>query len=152
VYATTIVGRPPMEDYYLGHATERIFLPLLKLTVTEIVDYHMPAEESFTISCSSRSTSSIPGQAYKVMNAMWGQGLMSLAKVMSCRQGSERPERARGLVGCAQSHRSGARRQILDGDRSTSSTIRAGRSLRIEDGIDATRKWRRKDSRATGRS
>ena len=43
IYPATIVGRPPMEDYYLGHATERIFLPLLKLTVPEIVDYHMPA-------------------------------------------------------------------------------------------------------------
>jgi len=44
VFPATIVGRPPMEDYYLGHATERIFLPLLKLTIPEIVDYHMPAE------------------------------------------------------------------------------------------------------------
>ena len=43
IYPATIVGRPPMEDFYLGHATERIFLPLLKLTVPEIVDYHMPA-------------------------------------------------------------------------------------------------------------
>jgi 4-hydroxy-3-polyprenylbenzoate decarboxylase len=41
------VGKPPMEDFYLGHATERIFLPLLKLTTPEIVDYHMPAEGVF---------------------------------------------------------------------------------------------------------
>ena len=47
IYPHTLVGRPPMEDYYLGHATERIFLPLLKLTVPEIVDYHMPAEGIF---------------------------------------------------------------------------------------------------------
>ncbi len=82
VYATTIVGRPPMEDYYLGHATERIFLPLLKLTVPEIVDYHMPSEGIFHNLVFVSIDKQYPGQAYKVMNALWGQGLMSLAKVL----------------------------------------------------------------------
>jgi len=82
VYASTIVGRPPMEDYYLGHATERIFLPLLKLTIPEIVDYHMPAEGIFHNLVFVSIDKQYPGQAYKVMNAMWGQGLMSLAKVL----------------------------------------------------------------------
>jgi len=82
VYATTIVGRPPMEDYYLGHATERIFLPLLKLTIPEVVDYHMPAEGIFHNLVFVSIDKQYPGQAYKVMNAMWGQGLMSLAKVL----------------------------------------------------------------------
>jgi 4-hydroxy-3-polyprenylbenzoate decarboxylase len=82
VYATTIVGRPPMEDYYLGHATERIFLPLLKLTLPEIVDYHMPAEGIFHNLVFVSIDKQFPGQAYKVMNALWGAGLMSLAKVL----------------------------------------------------------------------
>ena len=82
IYASTIVGRPPMEDYYLGHATERIFLPLLKLTIPEIVDYHMPAEGIFHNLVFVSIDKQYPGQAYKVMNAMWGQGLMSLAKVL----------------------------------------------------------------------
>jgi 4-hydroxy-3-polyprenylbenzoate decarboxylase len=82
VYATTIVGRPPMEDFYLGHATERIFLPLLKLTVPEIVDMHMPAEGIFHNLVFVSIDKQYPGQAYKVMNALWGQGLMSLAKVL----------------------------------------------------------------------
>jgi 4-hydroxy-3-polyprenylbenzoate decarboxylase len=82
VYATTIVGRPPMEDYYLGHATERIFLPLLRLTVPEIVDYHMPAEGIFHNLVFVSIDKQFPGQAYKVMNALWGAGLMSLAKVI----------------------------------------------------------------------
>ncbi len=82
IYAATIVGRPPMEDYYLGHATERIFLPLLKLTLPEIVDYHMPAEGLFHNLVFVSIKKEYPGQAYKVMNAMWGQGLMSLAKVL----------------------------------------------------------------------
>jgi len=82
VYATTIVGRPPMEDYYLGNATERIFLPLLKLTVPEIVDYHMPAEGIFHNLVFVSIDKQYPGQAYKVMNALWGAGLMSLAKML----------------------------------------------------------------------
>jgi 4-hydroxy-3-polyprenylbenzoate decarboxylase len=82
VYATTIVGRPPMEDFYLGHATERIFLPLLKLTIPEVVDYHMPAEGIFHNLVFVSIKKEYPGQAFKVMNAMWGQGLMSLAKVL----------------------------------------------------------------------
>jgi 4-hydroxy-3-polyprenylbenzoate decarboxylase len=81
-YATTIVGKPPMEDYYLGHATERIFLPLLRLTVPEIVDYHMPAEGVFHNLVFVSIDKHYPGQAYKVMNALWGAGLMSLAKVL----------------------------------------------------------------------
>ncbi|MGI8498322.1 MAG: menaquinone biosynthesis decarboxylase [Gemmatimonadaceae bacterium] len=82
IYATTIVGRPPMEDFYLGHATERIFLPLLRLTVPEIVDYHMPAEGIFHNLVFVSIDKQYPGQAYKVMNALWGQGLMALAKLI----------------------------------------------------------------------
>jgi 4-hydroxy-3-polyprenylbenzoate decarboxylase len=82
ILPTTIVGRPPMEDFYLGHATERIFLPLLKLTIPEIVDYHMPAEGIFHNLVFVSIDKQYPGQAYKVMNALWGQGLMSLAKVI----------------------------------------------------------------------
>ncbi len=82
IYPATLVGRPPMEDYYLGHATERIFLPLLRLTVPEIVDYHMPAPGIFHNLVFVSIDKQYPGQAYKVMNALWGQGLMSLAKVM----------------------------------------------------------------------
>jgi len=82
VYATTIVGRPPMEDYYLGHATERIFLPLLKMTIPEVVDYHMPSEGVFHNLVFVSIDKQYPGHAYKVMNALWGQGLMSLAKVI----------------------------------------------------------------------
>jgi 4-hydroxy-3-polyprenylbenzoate decarboxylase len=82
IWPATIVGRPPMEDFYLGHATERIFLPLLKLTIPEIVDYHMPAEGIFHNLVFVSIRKEYPGQAYKVMNALWGQGLMSLAKVL----------------------------------------------------------------------
>jgi 4-hydroxy-3-polyprenylbenzoate decarboxylase len=82
VYPATLVGRPPMEDYYLGHATERIFLPLLRLTIPELVDYHMPPAGIFHNLVFVSIDKQYPGQAYKVMNALWGQGLMSLAKVI----------------------------------------------------------------------
>ncbi len=82
IYPATLVGPPPMEDYYLGHATERIFLPLLKLTVPEIVDYHMPSYGIFHNLVFVSIDKQYPGQAYKVMHALWGQGLMSLAKVL----------------------------------------------------------------------
>jgi 4-hydroxy-3-polyprenylbenzoate decarboxylase len=82
VYATTIVGRPPMEDYYLGHATERIFLPLLRLTIPELVDYHMPVYGIFHNLVFASIRKEYPGQAFKVMHALWGAGLMSLAKVL----------------------------------------------------------------------
>ena len=82
IYPATIVGRPPMEDYYLGHATERIFLPLLKLTMPEIVDYHMPSYGIFHNLVFVSIDKQYPGQAWKVMNGLWGQGLMSLAKVI----------------------------------------------------------------------
>ncbi len=82
IFPATLVGRPPMEDYYMGHATERIFLPLLRLTVPEIVDYHMPAPGIFHNLVFVAIDKQYPGHAYKVMNALWGQGLMSLAKVI----------------------------------------------------------------------
>src|SRR5436853_43394 len=82
IWPHTIVGRPPMEDYWLGHATERIFLPLLKLTIPEIVDIHMPAAGIFHNLVFVSIEKQYPGQAYKVMNGLWGQGLMSLAKVI----------------------------------------------------------------------
>ena len=82
LYATTIVGRPPMEDFYLGGATERIFLPLIKMTMPEIVDYHMPAEGIFHNLVLVSIRKEYPGHAFKVMNGLWGAGLMSLAKVI----------------------------------------------------------------------
>lgn len=80
IYATTIVGKPPQEDYWLGKATERLFLPLIQLVVPEVVDYTMPAAGVFhnlvVVSIKKR----YPGQARKVMYAMWGLMLLSLSK------------------------------------------------------------------------
>lgn len=82
VYPATLVGRPPVEDVYMGGATERIFLPLAQLTMPEIVDYHMPPEGVFHNLVFVSIRKEYPGHAWKVMNGLWGMGLMSLAKVI----------------------------------------------------------------------
>ena len=82
IYPATLVGRPPVEDVYLGGATERIFLPLAQLTMPEIVDYHMPPEGVFHNLVFVSIRKEFPGHAWKVMNGLWGMGLMSLAKVI----------------------------------------------------------------------
>ncbi|WP_449245894.1 menaquinone biosynthesis decarboxylase [Desulfarculus baarsii] len=82
IYPATIVGRPPMEDFYLGLATERIFLPLLQAVLPEVVDYHMPAEGVFHNLVFVAIDKQYPGHAFKVMNALWGTGQMMFAKVL----------------------------------------------------------------------
>jgi 4-hydroxy-3-polyprenylbenzoate decarboxylase len=82
IYPTTIVGRPPQEDYWLGKATERLFLPLIKLMLPEVVDVNMPAEGVFHNLVVVSIRKRYPGQARKVMTALWGMGLMMLAKTI----------------------------------------------------------------------
>jgi 4-hydroxy-3-polyprenylbenzoate decarboxylase len=77
IYPATIVGKPPMEDCYMGKATERIFLPLLKKTLPEIVDMNLPLEGVFHNMCVVSIDKRFPGHARKVMYALWGMGQMS---------------------------------------------------------------------------
>lgn len=80
IYPTTIVGRPPMEDYFLGKATERIFLPLLKTIVPDIIDYSLPACGAFHNCAFVKIRKEYPQQARRVMHAIWGAGQMSFTK------------------------------------------------------------------------
>lgn len=82
VYPTTIVGRPPQEDYYLGKATERIFLPLLRIIVPDIVDYHLPMFGAFHNCVFIKIRKEYPMQARKVMSAIWGAGQMAFTKLI----------------------------------------------------------------------
>jgi 4-hydroxy-3-polyprenylbenzoate decarboxylase len=82
VYSATLVGRPPMEDYWLGHATERIFLPLLRLVQPEIVDYHMPPQGVFHNCVIVSMRKRYPGHAAKIMFAVWSTMQLSTAKVV----------------------------------------------------------------------
>ena len=80
VYPTTIVGKPPMEDCYMAKATERLFLPMLKMVVPEIVDMNLPMEGVFHNCALVSINKEHPGQAKKAMNALWGLGQMSSTK------------------------------------------------------------------------
>lgn len=80
IYATTIVGKPPMEDAWMGKAVERIFLPLMKLTIPEIVDVNLPVEGVFHNLMIVSIRKSYPGQARKVMNAVWSLGQAMFTK------------------------------------------------------------------------
>ncbi len=80
IYATTIVGPPPMEDYYMGKAIERAFLPLMRLQIPELVDINMPAEGIFHNLMIVSIRKSYPLQARKVMNAVWGLGQAMFTK------------------------------------------------------------------------
>jgi 4-hydroxy-3-polyprenylbenzoate decarboxylase len=80
IYATTIVGKPPMEDGSMGKAVERIFLPLMKLTIPEIVDINLPVEGIFHNLMLVAIRKSYPGQARKVMNAIWSLGQAMFTK------------------------------------------------------------------------
>ncbi len=82
IYATTIVGRPPQEDYWLGKATERLFLPIIRMMLPEVVDMNMPAEGVFHNLVIVSIRKRYPGHAQKVMTALWGMGLMALAKTI----------------------------------------------------------------------
>jgi 4-hydroxy-3-polyprenylbenzoate decarboxylase len=72
IYVSTIVGPPPMEDYWMGHAVERLFLPLMRKQMPEVVEMHMPAEGIFHNLMILSIRKSYPGHARKVMNAIWG--------------------------------------------------------------------------------
>ena len=80
IYATTIVGKPPMEDAWMGKAVERIFLPLMKLTLPEIVDVNLPPEGVFHNLMIVSIRKSYPGHARKVMSGIWAMGQAMFTK------------------------------------------------------------------------
>ena len=80
VFPATIVGRPPQEDAYLGLATERIFLPLLRMVLPEICDMHLPAAGAFHNLVILSMKKEYPGHPQKVMSAIWGTGQIMFTK------------------------------------------------------------------------
>ncbi len=82
VYPATIVGRPPMEDGWMGKAVERIFLPLIRMSVPEIVDMNLPVEATFHNMAFVSIRKKYPGHAFKAMNAIWGLGGLSFTKMV----------------------------------------------------------------------
>ena len=82
IYPSIVVGKPPQEDAWLGKATERIFLPAVKMTVPEIVDFDLPVAGAFHNCCIVSIRKAFPGHAQKVMHAIWGLGMLSLTKAI----------------------------------------------------------------------
>jgi 4-hydroxy-3-polyprenylbenzoate decarboxylase len=142
IYLTTIVGVPPMEDYYLGKASERLFLPLIRKTLPEIVDMHFPAAGIFhnlvVVSIDKR----YPGHARKVMNAFWGLGQLMFSKtivVVDSDVDVHNPAEVAWIVG---THMDPERdiqftRGPMDDLENASDLPAYGSKM----GIDATRKW-----------
>ncbi|RXI46203.1 menaquinone biosynthesis decarboxylase [Malaciobacter mytili] len=79
-YLATVVGKPPLEDKYMGFATERIFLPLLKTTAPDLIDYYMPENGVFHNLILAKIKTLYPGHASQMMHAFWGVGQMSFVK------------------------------------------------------------------------
>jgi 4-hydroxy-3-polyprenylbenzoate decarboxylase len=80
IYPSIVVGKPPQEDAWLGKATERIFLPAVRTTLPEVVDYDLPVAGAFHNCVIVSIRKQFPGHAQKVMHAIWGMGMLSLTK------------------------------------------------------------------------
>ena len=143
IYPATLVGKPPMEDAWLGKATERIFLPLLQLIVPEVVDYNLPVEGGFHNLCIVSIKKSYPGQAKKVMNALWGLGhMMMLTRCIVVVDADVDVHDTRAVAWYALNNVDASRDLVImpgpvdDLDHSGSYLVALGHKL----GIDATRK------------
>ena len=80
IFAATVVGKPLLEDKYMGYATERIFLPLLQTTAPDLIDYYMPENGVFHNLILGKIKTAYPGHAQQIMHAFWGVGQMSFVK------------------------------------------------------------------------
>lgn len=143
VYPATVVGKPPMEDCYLGKATERIFLPLLKILCPEIVDINFPLEGVFHNCVIVSIKKRYPGQAKKVMHALWGMGQMMYTKMIVIVDENVNPHDLSTVAWKVFNNIDASRDVVivegpLDALDHASSLPHYGHKM----GIDATKKWR----------
>ena len=142
IYSTTLVGRPPMEDCYMGYAIERIFLPLMQMQMPEIVDVHMPFEGIFHNLMLVAIRKSYPGHARKVMNAIWSLGQAMFTKCVVVVDEDVNVQDPAEVVWKALNHIDPERDiQFMQGP--VDSLDHASRlpNFGSKMGIDATRKW-----------
>ncbi|SNQ62456.1 menaquinone biosynthesis decarboxylase [Candidatus Methanoperedens nitratireducens] len=142
VYHATVVGIPPMEDAYLGKATERIFLPLMKTQLPEIVDINLPVEAVFHNLCIVSIKKRYPGHAKKVMFALWGMGQMMFAKTIIVLDDDVNVQDMREVL-WATTTRMDPARDVIIIDRAPTDTLDHASflpNLGSKMGIDATRK------------
>ncbi len=144
VYHATVVGIPPMEDAYLGKATERIFLPLVKAQLPEIVDINLPVEAVFHNLCIVSIKKRYPGHARKVMFALWGMGQMMFAKTVIVLDDDVNVQDLREVLWATTTRMDPARDVIIIDKTPTDTLDHASPlpNLGSKMGIDATRKGR----------
>ncbi len=143
IYPTTIVGRPPMEDAWLGKATERLFLPLVRLTLPEIADMNLPIHGVFHNLVIVSIKKEYPAHARKVMHALWGLGQMMFTKVLIVVDHDVNVQDLAEVTWVVGNHIDPRRDMIfVDGpvDVLDHAAPRLGYGSKV--GIDATRKWR----------
>ncbi len=143
VYPATIVGKPPMEDVYLGKATERIFLPLLRKIVPEVVDMNLPIEGIFHNFALFSIDKRYPGHARKVMSAVWGLGLLMFSKfvvVFDADVNIQDPSEVLWRIGNNVDPRRDT--MVVDGPVDALEHASPIPHYGSKMGIDATRKWR----------
>ena len=154
IYAATVVGKPPMEDAWLGKATERIFLPLLQAMLPEVVDMNLPVEGGFHNLAIVSIRKSYPGQAKKVMNALWGLGhMMMLTRVLIVVDADVdvQDPRARRVVRAEQSGARARRRDDARARSTISTTDRTASHTARRSASTQRARTPRKVTRASGR-
>ena len=144
IYHATVVGKPPMEDAWLGKATERIFLPLIRMIHPEIVDINLPVEACFHNLAIVSIKKRYPGHAKKVMFALWSMGMLSLTKIVIVVDDDVNVHDMREVIWAVTTRFDPARDVIIIPDspidaldHSTYKPCLGGKL-----GIDATKKWK----------
>jgi 4-hydroxy-3-polyprenylbenzoate decarboxylase len=143
IYPTTIVGRPPMEDAHLGKATERLFLPLLRVTLPEIVDMNLPVHGVFHNLAIISIKKDYPAHARKVMHALWGLGQMMFTKTLIVVDHDVNVQDLAEVTWVVGNHIE-PKRDVIFADGPVDVLDHAAPMLGYGSklGIDATRKWR----------
>ncbi len=142
VYVTTVVGIPPMEDFYLGKASERVFLPLIRKTVPEIVDMHFPAAGIFHNIVFVSIDKRYPGHARKIMSAFWGLGQLMFSKCIVVVDKDVNVQDEAEVAWIAGTHVDPSRDiMIVTGPVDDLDEAAVAPAFGGKMGIDATRKW-----------
>ena len=144
IYHATVVGKPPMEDAWLGKATERIFLPIIRMIHPEIVDINLPVEAAFHNLAIVSIKKRYPGHAKKVMFALWSMGMLSLTKVVIVVDDDVNVQNMQEVIWAVTSRFDPARDVIIIPeapiDSLDHSTYKPNLGGKL--GIDATKKWK----------
>ena len=141
VYPATIVGKPPMEDFYIGGASVKLFLPIFKMNFPEIVDIALPAEGVFHNLVFVSIKKTYPMQAYKIMHGLWGMGQMMFTKyIVVVDAGVDVHNTSEVLFHLMRQHRPAARQHLHQRPVRRARPRHQRDGDRIKLGIDATKK------------